>query len=151
MTEENNFGEQLNQRASKEEKNIEIKPVYDKHKTKYEVVPKTDEENVPSSVVVEKIASLVISSFLIALLLGVVFKVRNDTTIESISFYLFLIGAILLFYGSFSSIYSESPTMQIMTKKDIIRDAQVIKKDHKFLIYFISSIVVIFIAGLLTQ
>ena len=149
MTDENDFRDQFNQQDTKEEKNIKIKPVYDSHKTRYEVVKKSNEETVPLSEVTEKIATMVVSSVLIALLLGLIFKVKNDTTLESISLYLFIIGAILLFYGSFSTIYSESPTMQVMTKKDIVRDANVKKKDHKFLIYFLSSLIIIFIAGVL--
>ena len=55
---------------------------------------------------------IVIFSFLIALILGFMFQVKNSSFLGSVSTYNFFIGGIILIFASLSSLYAESPTFQ---------------------------------------
>ena len=127
---------EIKQNQSMNKKNIDFRHNYDSNRLEIE-----DES--PSKLSKEfwkKIGLIDLVALMIAFFLSFLFKVTNRTFFASFSLYILIIGGILLFYGSLSTIYQESPTMKMATARSLNFDPT-FKKTDNFSTYLISSLI----------
>ena len=89
---------------------VDYKLNYDNKETEIVQAP----EKLSTNEVIKLLLVRVIAGIIISLILSFMFKFSYLSYLGSFFSYLFLIGGLMMVIGSFSALYSESPTMQVM-------------------------------------